>query len=818
MQSRHLLLASALGLLLLALREFSSTHAADTDRVAWGATDPTWSPDGAKLAFSLFGSIWQVDSAGGEATQLTATAGYHAHPSWSPNGSQIAFISGNVPAGPQPNVSGKLMVLDLAARTEREISTPFPTSGTPTWTSSSTSVLCGLLVPSQGSLLHQIPVDGTPSRQLQFPMQRGPVGPWVSASVAGNTVFLTNRRNSPIQIWSMPAIEKPIIVQMPLTRYRPTDIFQITSIAALPDGSGVVYSGAHVNGKGDHDLWRIGARGGQPSAITSTARDEFSPAISRDGRWIAHVSNHLGNLDLFVIPAAGGDRRHVAIGKLKFRNPSGRVRIKLLDETGQSTRARLYVIASDGKAYTPRGNPIFYQTVDPGRPREGFFVASGDDEFDLPAGRLRLVAVKGFEYRVAERTVDVPAGQTQAVTIQLERWTNWMQRGWYTGENHFHANYNGSYYQRPADSLAWLEAEDLNAANMIVANSEGAFVHDKEFFTGGVSSLSTSRYVLYWGQEYRNSDPLGHMAFLNIKKQVPPSYTSVIGSNSPYDFPLNTMAAVEARKQGGLVSYVHPMAVSNDVYDTNLGAKESPLTAALGGMDAIDVLPRGGAAYELWYRLLNAGFHIVPGAGTDVFTNWRGVNNIPGSSRQYVDVGSKMDWQRWIDRYREGRAFVSNGPLLTFNVNGSPAGTVAKPAAGSTFTARLSAEVSARMPIDRLELIQNGQVIAATAEPRISKEVALTASSWFAARAFGPPAIGVIGPPQAHSAAIYVEFGGNPTLVKEDIELMLSMLERQWAYLEERNNFGPGDNRARARAMFDRGLGHYRDKLARATQ
>src|SRR6266849_1991080 len=168
------------------------------------------------------------------------------------------------------------------------------------------------------------------------------------------------------------------------------------------------------------------------------------------------------------------------------------------------------------------------------------------------------------------------------------RWTNWNQRGWYTGENHFHANYAGYYYQRPKDSMRWLEAMDLNTANMIVANSLGAFVHDKEFFRSAPDPLSNSRYVLPWGQEYRNSFPLGHMLFLNIKKQVPPSYTSVIGSDSSYDFPLNTMAALEARKQGGLVSYVHPIGQRmRDVFDTTLGAKEMPVGTALGAIDSI---------------------------------------------------------------------------------------------------------------------------------------------------------------------------------------------------------------------------------------
>jgi hypothetical protein len=43
---------------------------------------------------------------------------------------------------------------------------------------------------------------------------------------------------------------------------------------------------------------------------------------------------------------------------------------------------------------------------------------------------------------------------------------------------------------------------------------------------------------------------------------------------------------------------------------------------------------------------------------------------------------------------------------------------------------------------------------------------------------------------------------------------MIRWLGRLWAYLEERDNFGPGDNRGRARAMFDKGVAFYRAKLA----
>jgi hypothetical protein len=270
------------------------------------------------------------------------------------------------------------------------------------------------------------------------------------------------------------------------------------------------------------------------------------------------------------------------------------------------------------------------------------------------------------------------------------------------------------------------------------------------------------------------------------------------------------MAALEARKQGGLVVYVHPLtAPLNDVMDSNLGAKEAPLTAALGAMDAMDILPFGPAAYELWYRLLNSGFRIAPGAGTDVFTNWRGINRIPGGARQYVQVGPEFNWSRWIERYREGRAFVTNGPLLTFTANGQPPGSVLR-----ENRVRLAAEVTSRVPVDTLELIQNGVVIESASGPRVEKEVTLEQSAWFAVRVSGKPARGFGNDvPRAHSAPVYVNLAGKPVLIREDLELMIRWLGRFWANLEERNNFGPAPNRSNARKMFDQAVTHYEAKL-----
>jgi len=299
----------------------------------------------------------------------------------------------------------------------------------------------------------------------------------------------------------------------------------------------------------------------------------------------------------------------------------------------------------------------------------------------------------------------------------------------------------------------------------------------------------------------------------------------VPGSNSPYDFPLNTMAAMDARKQGGLVSYVHPAAATRDVLDTWLGAKEIPVGAALGAVDSIDLLPFGEAVYELWYRLLNAGVKMSAGAGTDVFTNWRGINQIPGGAREYVEVGATMSWAHWVERYRQGRNFVTNGPLITFNVNGEPLGAEIRVPAGQPYRAKLSAEVVARTPLRLVELIQNGTVIDRQAvggdvrSLKMDREVTVERSCWFAVRATGQPTRGIAaggGIPRAHTSPIYVRVGGAPTLVREDVELMVRWIDRLWALLEERNNFGSAANREAARKMIVEARAHFEKKLAEA--
>ena len=207
-------------------RERQVTLAAAIDTTTWGAVEPSWSPDGKTLAFSLFGSIWQVDAAGGEARQLTTSERYHAHPVWSPRGDKIAFVKGLSPRGRLPNVGGTLALVDIATGAESEVKTPFPVAGTLAWSPDASRLVCALRT-AEAPLLYEIRIaDGTATHLQAMPQGFRAMSAWIDVAwnPSREEVFFTAQRGGVPQVWSVRPGGPPIAVQLPLTHYRPDDI------------------------------------------------------------------------------------------------------------------------------------------------------------------------------------------------------------------------------------------------------------------------------------------------------------------------------------------------------------------------------------------------------------------------------------------------------------------------------------------------------------------------------------------------------------------------------------------------------------------
>jgi hypothetical protein len=219
----------------------------------------------------------------------------------------------------------------------------------------------------------------------------------------------------------------------------------------------------------------------------------------------------------------------------------------------------------------------------------------------------------------------------------------------------------------------------------------------------------------------------------------------------------------EARKQGALSGACHggDLAVAVDLPD--------------GLLSLIEVLQFKSAMYQTWYDALNSGFRLTPIAGTD----FPCVPVMPGRERVYAQVDGELSHESWLRALKQGRTFVTNGPLLDFRIDGKQI--------GSDVTLKEPADVSIaghvrfdgeRDVIQRVEIVENGEVIRTLPAPKESAEIRfefkrpVSEAAWLAVRVWGTrqekdtpwQREKLSSPVLAHSGAIYINIENKPGL------------------------------------------------------
>ena len=489
--------------------------------------------------------------------------------------------------------------------------------------------------------------------------------------------------------------------------------------------------------------------------------------------------------------------------------------LKLItQDNGEAVHSRVSLFGSDGLAYAPEQGTLSKITWTAGEP---FFYSRGEHEIRLPAGLATLKAVRGFEYTPVEQTVEIRPGETTNLTLTLERFSNLAAEGWYGGDSHIHANYNDHEFITPEDALTQALGEDLNVANLMVANSTGAQVHDSAYFEGRPHRLSQKNHLLRWIEEMRNGSIYGHMCLPGIDKLVHPLYTGFPGTPHPYDYPPNYFQAKGAQEAGGVASYAHPGYNFTDSPFT-MSARELPVDLALGVVEAMDVLSNSNeaAALPYWYKLLNTGLRCSISGGSDSFTNRRH-HWLPGGQRVYAYTGGDLDYSEWVESYRKGRSFASNGPILKFTVNDKLAGSTFELSKGDAVSVK--AEVASLVSLDALEIVVNGEVVAAAEGPArelsLDTELTLDKGSWIAARARGPYDRLLVNDDNAfaHSSPVYCLVDGRKPRNPDDARFFISWIDQLIERVERSDRFETGAQRRETMELFQRAQDYYRGVL-----
>jgi len=745
---------------------------------------PSWSPDGKWLAFAMHGSIWKVAVDGSVAYELTYDQNYHSSPDWSPDGKWIVYTSDD------DGQSINLMLLNL----ETGVSTPL-TEGThlnldPVWSPDGKRIAFVSTRPSGYFNLFVMEVkDGKPGQIIQLTADHrygkdrlyfGDYDLHIEPrwSPDGKELVFVCNRGIPLgsgALWRMPVeangMAKARMIFKEQTLYRPRPDWS-------PDGRRIIYS-SHLGGQFDN-LFVLPAEGGEPYKLTFGEWDAFHPRWSPDGEWIAYVSNEEGLPQLRLLKTYGGKQVKVEIRDKRWKRPMGRASIRIEDEqTRQVVPARAYLRASDGKAYAP--DQAFHRI---GRLGEHLFHSHGSFVLEVPPGELRLEAVRGFEYFPAAQSLKIEAGKTTWATLSLRRLTDLSSKGWYSGSNHVHMNYGGNLRNTPERLLEMAAAEDLDLTVALVANKDNRIL-DYQYFTGRVHPLSNDQRILYFNEEYR--PPFyGHVSLVNLTEHlISPFTTGYEGTAIESLYPSNTDMFRLAAKQGAIGAYVHPFGGTADPVERDLGgAKTFPVDVALGTVVYHELMTSANqAGFRVWHQALNNGFRITAVGGEDSITDLHR-RSLIGQNRAYAYLGSKLTWAGWIEAIRQGRMFVTNGPLLEFAVNGQvPGEEVRLPAGGGKVTVR--GAVQSIVPVEKIEVVFKGRVVA-TINPGegksvpFSREIPVSESGWLTLQVSGSHPIHPIDDsyPQATTNPVWVLMGDRPVRSAEAARYFIRWIDK----------------------------------------
>ncbi len=223
-------------------------------------SDVDWSPDGKRVAFAsgLYSSrIFMADWNGKNAVSITGNCADARSPKWSPDGTQIAMIYSAGRPGCESLESSQILIFDL--KTNQTV-----------------------------PILRNVQ-DATSFHWLS--QRRFAYNAKSSIIVGKNLISIVDQNGD--MLYHIPENAK--------------EYDNILGLSFSPDGKQAVFVGEDnpLSSKTTIDLYITDLNGGPVANLTKGGENNFSPAWSPFGDWIAFESNRKGDYEIYIIKSSG---------------------------------------------------------------------------------------------------------------------------------------------------------------------------------------------------------------------------------------------------------------------------------------------------------------------------------------------------------------------------------------------------------------------------------------------------------------------------------------------------------------------------------
>ena len=768
-----------------------------------GPSAVAFSPDGSELVYSMAGSLWRQKIGSDSASEITHGSGYDYQPDWSRDGRHVVFAR-------YEHSAIELWQLDLQSGRETQLTHGGAVNVEPRYAPDGTRIA---FVSTAGTghlnlFVAEVGADhlGTPKPlvyERKSDITRYYYSAWDHALSPAWTpdgrqiVFVGNHdvAYGTGGLWKVdvdaPSTPKLILGEETTWRAHPE---------VAPDGRRVLFASYH--GRQWHQLWMTTLDGAQPLPLTFGDFDRTDARIAPDGTRMACISNQGGNTSLQVQQLTGGAVTPVTARERRYKVPMGELTIRVRDEHGP-VAARLGVIGVDGRAYAPADR---WMHADDGFDRKlqpfenHYFHCPATCTLQVPRGKATITVTRGLDYAIEERTIDV--GEHAAADIALRSIALPERYGpWISADLHVHMNYGGHYRSTLESLAAQASAEHLDVIHNLVVNKEERVPDIAEFTQ---PPFRRDGALIIQGQEFHTSY-WGHLGILQPDDHyLTPGYAAYALSAMASPYPYNGVVAELGHRQHALIGYVHPFEERVDPdRDANL-TNALPADVAHDRVDYYEVVGFSDhkSSADVWYRLLNLGFRLPAGAGTDAMTNYASLRGPVGTNRVFLNVAMPAKPDELKQPLKDGHTFATNSALLGFDLDGKrPGDVIERPAA-----AHLAYHASLRsiVPMDHLEIVANGRVVATLAldATRTSADaegdVRLDASGWVVLRAWNEHADPHVQDiyPYATTSPVYVKVGKVAPKSPADARFFMRWLERMLESAAARTDYNSARERS----------------------